>query len=368
MSETLEIINSLLQLAIDNGASDIHLKSGKPAFLRLNGHLEQVDMDPLNEEQIFEFVEATVPQQFYDGWKRNGQIDYSYTIEHNGSGRFRINGFHQRGTPSVVFRYVNDTPPTFEQLHLDTNIFTKLADAKNGIVLTCGPTGSGKSSTLAAMLDHINLNHDKHIITLEDPIEYTYTDKKSIINQREVGIDTPSFALGLKAALRQDPDVILIGEMRDLETFETAMHASETGHLVFGSLHASSAQQAVQRLFEFFPFDQQDVMRRQIAYSLRATITQKLIPTLEGDSRVPAVEVLMVDALARTVIQEGHFEKIPRVIENSDEGSLSFNADLLRLITSGRISKQDGLRNSPNPEALEMNLKGIFLSSGGIIE
>lgn len=368
MSETTELFNSLLQLAVDNGASDIHIKSAKPAFLRLHGHLEQVDMDPLHAEQILEFIEATVPPQFYDDWKQDGQIDYSYNLEKMGLGRFRINGFHQRGTPSMVFRHVNDTPPTFESLRHEAGVFEELAKKQNGIILVCGPTGSGKSSTLAAMIEHINVNFDKHIVTLEDPIEYTYKDKKSIINQREVGIDTPDFQLGLKAVLRQDPDVILIGEMRDQDTFETALYAAETGHLVFGTLHASNAQQAIQRLFEFFPTGQQESMRRQIASALRSTITQTLIPTIEGDSRVPAVEILVVDGLARSVIEEGEFHKIQQVIDSSEEsGSKSFNKDLFRLIKSGTISKQDGLKYSPNAKALEMNLKGIFLSTGGIV-
>lgn len=368
MSETLEIFNSLLQLAVDNGASDIHVKTNKPAFLRLHGHLEQVDMDPLTPEQILEFIELSVPQQLYDDWKNNCQIDYSYNLEELGLGRFRVNGFHQRSSPSIVFRHVNDTPPTFEQLNHQPKVFAELSKAKHGIVLLCGPTGSGKSSTLAAFLNHINATYDKHIVTLEDPIEYTYTDNKSIINQREVGIDTPTFELGLKSVLRQDPDVILIGEMRDRDTFETALYASETGHLVFSTLHAGNAQQSVQRLFEFFPINQQEVMRRQIAESLKATITQQLIPTLEGEGRVPAVEIFVVDALGSSVIQEGAFEKIQNVIESSEEsGSKSFNKDLHRLIKAGLISKQDGLIFSPNPKALEMNLKGIYLSSGGIV-
>ena len=368
MSETIELFNSLLQLAVYNGASDIHVKSAKPAFLRLNGRLEQVDMDPVTEKQILEFIKVSVPEQLYDDWKCDGQIDYSYNLEELELGRFRVNSFYQRGTPSIVFRHVNDMPPTFEQLNHESKVFKDLSHAQNGIILICGSTGSGKSSTLAAFLEHINSNFDKHIVTLEDPIEYTYTDKKCIINKREVGLDTPNFEMGLKAVLRQDPDIILIGEMRDRDTFETALHAAETGHLVFGTLHAANAQQAVQRLFDFFPVEQQKVMCRQIAESLRATITQKLIPTMENEGRVPAVEIFVVDALGSSAIQEGTFEKIPQIIESSEEfGSKSFNKDLHRLIKSGKISKQDGLAFSPNPKALEMNLKGIYLSSGGIV-
>jgi twitching motility protein PilT len=362
----LETINGLLTLAVQNGASDIHIKSNKPAFLRLSGHLEPVEMDSISPENVQEFIEQTVPEQFYQDWKTKRQVDYSYSSP--GVGRFRMSGFLQRGLPSIVMRHVSDHPPTFEDLHIDGGTLAQLCCEKDGIVLLCGPTGSGKSSTLAAMINHINHSYDKHIVTLEDPIEFTYTDVKSIINQREIGIDCPSFALGMRGVLRQDPDVILVGEMRDRDTFETALQASETGHLVFGTLHASNAQQAIQRLFEFFPSDRREALQRQIAGALRATITQKLLPALEGGGRMPACETFIIDALARKTIMEGRFEKIEAVIEaNEDNGSKTFNQDLYRLVKGGLISKQDALSSSPNPRQLEMNLKGIFLSSGGIV-
>jgi len=368
MSEILNLFNSLLQLAVENQASDIHIKSNKPAMLRLHGTLESVDMDPLAPEQILEFLETAMPVQFYQDWKDTGQVDFSYDLNELDLGRFRVNGFYQRGTPSIVLRHVKDQPPTFESLNHEPSVFRELAKLRDGIILVCGPTGSGKSSTLAALLEHINENFDKHIVTLEDPIEFNYTDKKSIFNQREIGIDTPDFEHGLKAVLRQDPDIILIGEMRDRSTFETALHASETGHLVFGTLHAPNAQQAIQRLFEFFPVDQQASMRRQIAVALRATITQKLIPIIEGEGRVPAVEIFVVDSLGRKVIIDGEYQKIESVIEaGEEEGSKTFNKDLYRLVKAGTIARHDALAYSPNPKALEMNLKGIFLSSGGIV-
>lgn len=269
----------------------------------------------------------------------------------------------------MVFRYVKDKPPNFDQLNLDPDLFTGLCAENDGILLVCGPTGSGKSSTLAAMLNYINMNFDKHVVTLEDPIEFTYSDIKASFDQREVGIDTPSFAHGMRSVLRQDPDMILIGEMRDAETFDTALSAAETGHYVFGTLHSSNAQQAIQRLFEYYPPDQHAGLRRMVASTLRGTITQRLIPTLEGDGRLPVIEAFVVDTLARTILGEGSFEKIPAVIESSkDSGSRSFNQDLYRLIKDGSISKKIGLAASPNPKALEMNLKGIFLSQGGIVQ
>lgn len=366
MSDAIEIYNNLLQLAVENGASDIHIKTDKPAFLRLHGRLEPVDMDPLTLEQNRQFVEFACPEVFLDRWHHENQVDFSYMIED--IGRFRVNAFFQRGSVSVVFRHVKDRPPTLEQLNHDPSVFLDLCTAHDGIILVCGPTGSGKSSTMAAMLNWINHNEDNHVVTLEDPIEFTYSDVKSVFNQREIGIDTPSFAHGLKSVLRQDPDIILIGEMRDKETFNTALTAAETGHLVFGTLHSANAQQAIQRLFEFYTPEEAPSMRRQIAGALRATVTQKLIPALEGVGRVPAVEIFVVDSLGRKVIEDGAFEKIGQVIEAGKEsGSKTFNQDLYRLIKGGKITRADGLANSPNPKALEMNLKGIFLSTGGIV-
>lgn len=363
----LDTVHNLLNLAVENNASDIHIKSNKPAFLRLSGHLEPVEMDPFTPEQVREFIEQTVPEFFYEDWKRNRQVDYSYGKE--GVGRFRVNGFLQRGLPGVVLRHVSDQPPTFESLNLEGETLKELCTHKDGIVLLCGPTGSGKSSTLAAMINHINRTYDKHVVTLEDPIEFTYTDIKSIINQREVGIDCQDFPSGMRAVLRQDPDVILVGEMRDKSTFETALQASETGHLVFGTLHASNAQQAIQRLFEFFPEERKHALQRQISGALRATITQKLIPAIEGGGRYPIAETFILDALGRKVILEGKFDKIEAVIEaNEDNGSKTFNQDIYRLVKAGKISKEDALNFSPNPRQLEMNLKGIFLSSGGIVQ
>lgn len=359
------IFNELLQLAAESGASDIHLKSHKMAVMRIDGSLREVEMDPIPPEEISSFVEESLPPGFIDRWRKDGQIDFSHAV--SGVGRFRVNAFRQRGTFSVVFRLVNAEIPSFADLNLVSPTLKRIPQAKDGIALVCGATGSGKSSTLAAILNEVNRTAGKHVVTLEDPIEYTFTDRKSYFNQREVGIDTPSFTDGLKAALRQDPDVILIGEMRDRNTFETALTAAETGHFVLSTLHSLDVRQAVMRLFEFFPVDEQDRMRRQISQSLRAILCQRLIPALEGGGRLPALEILMCDSLSQSVIAEGAFEKITGLLDNEENGSQSFNKDLQRLIQEGRISKADGLKNSPNPKALEMNLKGIKLSGGRIL-
>lgn len=359
MSE--QIINDLLRLAVENNASDVVCKTAKPALLRLHGRLKPVDMEPLSFETLAGFIEAHVPEFLREQMESEGQIDFAYELA--GMGRFRVNGFKQRGTISVVFRYVKNRIPSFAELNLQPETLVKLVQHRDGIVLVCGPTGAGKSSTIAAMLNWVNDNLDRHIVTMEDPIEYDFSDGKSVFNQREIGIDVPTFELGLKSVLRQNPDIIYVGEMRDRTTFETALSAAETGHLVVSTLHASNAHQAVIRLFEFFPPEQQLQARRQLAASLRGIVVQRLLPALEGGSRIPAVEILVADSVVKTVINEGHFEKVPSLLDTGgDSGSLSFNKDLYRLVKSGRVSKSDALKVSPNPQALEMNLKGIFLS------
>jgi twitching motility protein PilT len=360
--DPVELFNEVLKLAVEADSSDVVIKSSKPAYFRISGRLKPVDMDPIESENVRGFVAATVPRNFRGLWERDGQVDYAYAAAD--VGRFRVNAFHQRGTASVVFRYIKNRPPTFEQLNLDQDTLIRLANSKDGILLVCGATGSGKSSTMAAMLSWINQHLDRHIISIEDPIEYTFTDDKSVFQQREIGIDVADFPMAVRAVLRQNPDIIFIGEMRDKETFETAISAAETGHLVFSTMHASTVQQSLTRLFEFFPPDQVAQARRQVAGSIRGFICQKLIPALEGGGRYVALEILVADTTVRNLILEGHFDKIQQLLEVGDEsGSKSFNRDLYNLIKSAKISKADGLRFSPNPPALEMNLKGIFTSS-----
>ncbi len=365
--ENIEKFYGLLSLAVENGASDMHIKSDSPAYLRLANGLEAIEMDSLTPEEIFDFIDQTLPEQFKENWAEHRQVDYAYELPN--VGRFRLNCFLQRGLPSMAIRYVNDHPPTFAELNLDSKPLAALCKEQNGIIIICGPTGSGKSSTLASMINHINHNYDSHIITLEDPIEYVHTDVKSIINQREMGIDCMSFSEGLRSVLRQDPDVILIGEMRDHETFETALQAAETGHLVFATLHAANVHQAVQRLFEFFPQGQREFLQSQLAGTLRGVVAQKLLPAMEGGGRLPVNEIFILDPVGRKIIQNGNFDKIEAVIEASEGiGSKTFNQDLYKLLKAGLISKEDALKSSMNPRQLEMNLKGIFLSSGSIVK
>ncbi len=359
-----EIINDLLKLAVDSGVSDIIIKSNKPGYVRLAGKLKPVDMDPITCPEAQAFVDEHVPRIFKQKWDDDGQVDFAYAFE--GIGRFRVNAFHQRGLVSIVMRHIKSTVPSFEQLGLGAtaDALIKLVQAKDGILLICGATGSGKSSTMAAMMNWVNQNMDKHIVTIEDPIEYTFQDDKCLFQQREIGLDVPNFELAIKAVLRQNPDIILIGEMRDRETFETAISAAETGHLVFSTMHAATVSQSLTRLFEFFPAEEVVQARRAISGSLRGFVCQKLIPTIDGNSRQPVNEILNADATVKGLILEGQNEKIQGLLEsNSDSATFSFNKDIYRLIKAGRISKQDGLKFSPNPQQLEMNLKGIFIKS-----
>jgi len=362
MTPHTEMLNDLLKLAVESGASDIVVKSNKPGYVRLSGRLKPVEMDPISCPEAQAFVDEHVPKVFKQKWEEEGQIDFAYSAD--GVGRFRVNAFHQRGLVSIVLRHIKSRVPTFADLSLTAEPMLKLAQAKDGILLICGATGSGKSSTMASMVNWSNQNMDKHIVTIEDPIEYTFQDEKSLFQQREIGLDVGSFQLAIRAVLRQNPDIILIGEMRDRETFETAISAAETGHLVFSTMHAATVSQSLTRLFEFFPPEEQIQARRAISGSLRGFICQKLIPALEGGGRVPANEVLNADTVVRNLILEGQYEKIQGLLEGTgDSSSFSFNKDIYRLIKAGKISKAEGLRFSPNPQALEMNLKGIFMKS-----
>jgi twitching motility protein PilT len=360
MTPCTEMFNDLLRLAVESGASDVVIKSNKPGYVRLSGRLKPVDMDPISATDSQAFVDEHVPRVFKARWEQDGQVDFAYSAD--GIGRFRVNGFHQRGLVSVVFRHIKSRVPSLEDLNLQPEPLLKLAQAKDGILLVCGATGSGKSSTMAALLNWINQRHDRHIITIEDPIEYTFQDDKSVFQQREIGLDVPDFGTAIRSVLRQNPDIILIGEMRDRETFETAISAAETGHLVFSTMHAGTTHQALTRLFEFFPPEQQLQARRQIAGSIRGFICQKLIPAIEGGGRYPANEVLNADVTVRNLILEGQFEKIQGLLDSgADSGTFAFNKDILRLVKAGKISKADALRFSPNPQQLDMNLKGIFI-------
>jgi pilus retraction protein PilT len=283
-----------------------------------------------------------------------------------GVGRFRTNVFQQRGEIAISMRYVKAEVPPFEELGLPL-VLKSVAETPRGIVLLAGTTGCGKSTSLAAMIEHINTNFRKHIVTLEDPIEYVFEDNQSIIEQREVGLDTESFHTGLRSSLREDPDVIMIGEMRDAVTFASAISAADTGHLVLSTLHTTNASQSIGRILDFFKADEREQIRRQLAGTLRAVICQRMIPTLDGKV-TPACEILLNTPVVKKMLEENRLDKLAVAIETGhDDGMQDFNKAVLELFNAGRISKEEAMAKAGNPAALEMNLKGIFLTQGSRI-
>jgi twitching motility protein PilT len=289
------------------------------------------------------------------------EIDFSYYLP--SIGRFRTNLFQQRSQWCLAMRFVKTIVPSFKELGLLEQI-KKVAEAPRGIVLLAGSTGCGKSTTLAAMVEHINNNFKKHIITLEDPVEYAFEDNQSVIEQREIGLDTVSFHHALKHVLRQDPDVIMIGEMRDDVSFAASMSAADTGHLVLSTLHTTNASQSITRILDFFKADEREQIRRQLAGTLRGVICQRMVQTVDG-KLTPALEILLNSPVVKKLIEENRLDKLPAAIETGgDDGMLTFNQSLFNLVKSGRVSEKEALAKATNPQALEMNFKGIFLDEG----
>jgi twitching motility protein PilT len=306
-------------------------------------------------------VEAITPVHLKKRLDEEREIDFSYFVPV--VGRFRTNLFQQRGQWCLAMRFVKTQVPGFEELGLLAQV-KKIAESHRGIVLVAGATGCGKSTTLAAMVEHINNNFKKHIISLEDPIEYVFEDNQSVIEQREVGLDTLSFHHALRNVLRQDPDVIMIGEMRDDLSFSAAMSAADTGHLVLSTLHTTNASQSVSRVLEFFKADEREQIRRQIASTLYAVVCQRMVGTLDGKS-TPALEILINTPMVRKLLEENRLDKLPAAIETGlDDGMLTFNQALFDLVKAGRVSEKEALSKATNPQALEMNFKGIFLDEG----
>lgn len=357
----METFRRILSTAVGGGASDIHLKIGTPIVFRINRKLIAIEGPIPTEEWMHNIVDNIVPKHIKATLERSHECDFSYYLPD--VGRFRTNCFHQRGQPCLAMRYVKTQVPSFEDLGL-LPILRQIAEAPRGIVLLAGSTGSGKSTTLAAMIEHINANSRKHIITLEDPIEYVFEDNQSVIEQREIGLDTPSFEEGLKHVLRQDPDVIMIGEMRDSTSFSAAMSAADTGHLVLSTLHTTNASQSVGRILDFFKPDEREQIRRQLSATLQAVVCQRMVPTLAG-AMTPALEIMINTGTVRKLIEENRLEKLSAAIETGgDDGMLNFNQSLFQLVKDGKISQKDALSKATNAQALEMNFQGIFLTEG----
>jgi twitching motility protein PilT len=359
-------LNKYFKAAIKTLANDIHLKVGQPPKLRMKGELKNTTGEPLTEQRMEELVFEIMSPAQKDFFLANGTLDFAHEIgkEH----RFRINVFRQRGLISLVARRVSATVPSFESLHLPP-ILEKIAEAHQGLVLVVGTTGSGKTTTIASMLDHITRTRACHIVTVEDPIEYLYNDNKAIVSQREIGIDVSDFNEALVYLMRQDPDVVFVGEMRDAKTVTAGMRAAETGHLVMGTMHSANASQAIHRLLDLFPQEERDLVRQSLALAVRAIVSQALLPCIiEGIARVPAMEVMLANPSVRKLIAEGREADLPSVIRGAQrEGMIDLTDSLVRLIQEGWVDPKDAYPAAPNQEELKMALKGIRTTAGGIL-
>lgn len=357
-------INLILQKAVVMGASDLHLKVGRAPTVRLHGSLEPIEGLPkLTSDDTLQIAADVMPASAKNRFKESKEADFAYAVPK--VGRFRVNAFLQRGVISMVFRAIPIEIPAIESLSLP-EVIKSISLENRGLVLVTGITGSGKSTTLAAMIDYINTHKHINIITVEDPIEFIHADKNCIIAQREVGTDTSSFSEALKRALRQDPDVILVGEMRDLETIETAMHAAETGHLVMSTLHTLDAPETINRIISVFPPHQQEQIRIQLAGIIKAVISQRLVPTADGKGRVAAVEVMVSNATIRECITDKmKTRQITDFIEQgrSVYGSQSFDQSLVDQVRSGLVTFEEAMKWAKKPDDFALKMRGI--SSGG---
>jgi twitching motility protein PilT len=356
-------IDELLERMVEANASDLHVTTGTPPAIRVRGEVERLEgFDALTGEETQQLLYRILSSEQQKHFELNRQLDFSYSIP--GLARFRVNVYFQRESIGAAFRLIPTELKTLEELGIPDSLHV-LAEKPRGLVLVTGPTGSGKSTTLAAIIDEINRNRSEHILTIEDPIEFLHRHKRCIVNQREIGPDATSFADALRAALRQDPDVILVGEMRDLETISTALTAAETGHLVFGTLHTQSAPSTIDRIIDVFPAEQQEQVRIQIANSLQGVVTQALLPTADQMGRVPALEILLPDDAVRNLIRQGKVEQIYSVMQtNTGRGMQTMEQSLGDLIMRRIVDLDVGLSRSSRPS----QLIGLLERSGFPVE
>jgi twitching motility protein PilT len=359
-------LNKFFRAAVKTQASDLHLKVGQPPKLRLYGQLKDTTGEVITEKRMEELVfEILTPVQ-KEAFLKTGTLDFAYEL--SDEERFRVSAFRQRGVISLAARRVNSEALTFEQLNLPP-ILEKIADTTQGLVLAVGPTGCGKTTTIASMINFISRTRSCHIIAIEDPIEYLFKDNKAIVSQREVGIDVRNFDDALTYLVRQDPDVVFISEMRDGKTVTAAMRAAETGHLVFGTMHSANASQAVQRLLDLFPQDERDLIRQTLSLAVKAIISQILMPSIkEGVDRIPAVEILLANPTAKKLIAEKREAELPTLIRScEEEGMQDLTYHLCELIQNGSIEPKEAYKHAPNVDELKMALKGIRADTTGIL-
>ena len=349
--------------------SDLHMKVGQPPIIRVHGTLKPLNREPVTSEEMTKLLFPMLSQRSREIFDKEGGCDFAYTIEIEGvTWRFRVNMLQQLGQLGLVARRVNNFIPDFEGLHLP-DVMESLCHFDQGMILLAGVTGSGKSTTIASMLNYINRHYIKHILTLEDPVEFVFKDEKCLINQREVGIDVVDFGVGMKHAVREDPDIILVGELRDEETFMTAINAAETGHLVFGTIHASTSPSTIGRILDLFPEDMHSAIRSAIAMNMKAIVAQKLLKSIKpGVGRVPTCEVMTFNPTVKKLVLEEEDHKLADAIRiGEEEGMQDFTRSLKDLIDLELIDRPTAFQVAPNKEALKMRLKGINVSQPGIL-
>lgn len=350
----MSTLNDILKTALDNKGSDIHIVAGQPPLMRLHTQMTPMDFPVMNGESSLRMLQDMITPRRFEAFQEKRDSDFSYEIP--GVARFRVNAHYQRNTVAMAFRVITDKVRQLEQLGLP-DVISRLTYLPRGLVLVTGGTGSGKSTTLAGMIDAMNKRYDKHIITLEDPIEYLLHSQKCTIEQREVGSDVPSFASGLKHVLRQDPDIILVGEMRDLETTSAAISAAETGHFVMSTLHTNSAAQTIERIIDIYPGEQQNQIRSMLSNTLQAVVCQELFKRIDQPGMVPAVEILICTPAVRNLIRENRIYEIQNVIETSRAiGMQTMDTSIKQLFFNGKISKEDAISMAHHPEKLERQL------------
>ena len=361
----MELFHKILKTAVDGGASDIHIKPDAPVVYRISSQLVETEMTQQPEEQwLQKVIDNIVPGHFKQCLEEDREIDFSYHVP--GIGRFRTNCFQHLGKWCLAMRHVVAEVPNIDSLGLP-EVIKSIAESHRGIVMVAGTTGCGKSTTLAGMINHINTTQKRHIITLEDPVEYVFEDNNCIIEQREIGLDTPSYTHSLKHIMRQDPDVIMIGEMRDATSFRAAMSAADTGHLVLSTLHTIDAPQSISRMLDFFPADERESVRKQMLGTIKAIIVQRMTVRKDGGV-IPAIEIMINTSTVSKLINENRLEKLHAAVETgTDDGMQNFNQSLFQLVKDDIITKEEALEKATNAQALEMNFKGIFLSEGSRI-
>ncbi len=362
-------IDKLFRALVKLSGSDLHLKVDRPPIVRVNGTLRPMNRGPINDEEMVRLCVPLLNERNRRIFDETGGADFAHTVDVDGKlWRFRVNMLQQLGHVGMVARRVNNFVPDFEGLYLPP-VMVELCKFHQGMVLLAGVTGSGKSTTIASMLNWINRNYRKHILTLEDPVEFVFTEDKCLINQREIGLDVKDFAIAMKHAVREDPDVMLVGEMRDEETFLTAIHAAETGHLVFGTIHASSAPATIGRILDLFPQNMHAALRSAIAMNMKGIVAQKLLPSIKpGVGRVPTVEIMTFNPTIRKLILEEHDEKLADAIVMCEkEGMQDFTMSLKSLVDKDLIDRATAFEVAPNVDALRMALKGISVRAPGIL-